>query len=118
MADLFSYVSILNPGFPLAPGPAPSPAGTFAYVSFLNPPSGGPVITVTVPGSTSYRDENNVSFGFPAPGIITATAGPQPRSVAWSRMGVFVGVAAPAVGIAYSEWAAGRDGYWGWVELP
>lgn len=38
---MFSYLSILNPGFTTVSNPNPLQVGTLAYVSFLNPPGSG-----------------------------------------------------------------------------
>ena len=51
MADNFSYLSILNPGFTTVSNTGPLAAGTFAYVSFLNPPTQGGGTTIVQGGS-------------------------------------------------------------------
>jgi hypothetical protein len=121
MPGNFSYLSILNPGFTAATGASSAiKAGEFAYVSFLNPPSTA-AGTVTTTGSTApayvLANANNVSFGTSG-STVTATAGPQPRSAAWSVLGAWMGSASPGPGIQYSQWTAGSPGYFMWVNIP
>lgn len=136
MPDQFSYLSILNPGFPDVSASLSSvpQAGHFANVSLLNYTGGGTAgstVTVTSGGSTYstvvtigasvFANSNNVSFGTNG-SIVTATASfptvTTARSDAFSNMGIWCGSASPGPGVQYSQWLAGSPGYFMWLMIP
>jgi hypothetical protein len=133
MPQNFSYLSILNPGFPANPATTSVlKGGEFAKVSFLNPPgstystltitTGGTTYsTVVTVGGSSFANANNVTFGS-AGTVVTASASyahvAPPATSAWSEMGAWVGTGSPGAGVQYSQWLAGSTGYWMWVKIP
>lgn len=62
LADNFSYLSILNPGFTTVSNTGPVAAGTFGYVSFLNPPAQGSGGTTIVQGGSINGSTGDISI--------------------------------------------------------
>ena len=134
MATPFAYVSLVTTGATSEGG-----ARNFSYLRVLNTDiltggGGGTTITSVISSlvtslisasvtNYTFQNANNVSFGT-AGSIVTASASytwahvAPARSSALAEMGMYAASVSPSNPCQYSEWVAGSNGYWAWIQLP